>query len=62
MSRLQDYQDSFRNIRFERRNGILQVDLHTDGGPLQWGALQDSVHAQTRTSVLTRSAAIRTIA
>ena len=46
MSRLQDYQDSFRNIRFERRNGILQVNLHTDGGPLQWGALQDSVHAQ----------------
>lgn len=46
MSRLQNYQNSFRNIRFERRDGILQVSLHTEGGSLQWGALEDSVHAQ----------------
>ena len=27
MSRLQEYQDAFRNIRLERRDGILQVSV-----------------------------------
>ncbi len=32
------YADRFETIRFERRDGILQMTLHTDGGPLRWGA------------------------
>ena len=32
------YADDFATIRFERRDGILQMTLHTDGGPLRWGA------------------------
>jgi enoyl-CoA hydratase/carnithine racemase len=39
MSKLEDYADRYQTIRFERRNGILQVSLHTDGGPLRWGFL-----------------------
>ena len=27
---------SYRFIKMERRGGILQMTLHTDGGPLQW--------------------------
>ena len=27
---------SYRFVRTERRDGILQITLHTDGGPLQW--------------------------
>jgi enoyl-CoA hydratase/carnithine racemase len=27
---------SYRFVRTERRDGILQMTLHTDGGPLQW--------------------------
>ncbi|MBC8729680.1 enoyl-CoA hydratase/isomerase family protein [Paraburkholderia sp. UCT2] len=46
MSRLEDYSGRFTNIDFERREGILQVRLHTDGGPLKWGALDRSIHSQ----------------
>ncbi|MBB5460402.1 enoyl-CoA hydratase/isomerase family protein [Paraburkholderia sp. Cpub6] len=46
MSRLEDYSGRFTNIDCERRDGILQVRLHTDGGPLKWGALDRSIHSQ----------------
>ena len=46
MSRLEDYQDRFRNIRFERRDGILLMSVHTDGAPLKWAALEGSIHDQ----------------
>ena len=39
MSTLADYANKYRTIRMERRNGILQMTLHTDGGPLRWGFL-----------------------
>jgi enoyl-CoA hydratase/carnithine racemase len=35
---LEQYADQYNNIRFERRNGILQMTFHTNGGPLQWGS------------------------
>jgi len=31
-----EYADRYSSARFERRDGILQVSLHTDGGPLRW--------------------------
>ena len=37
MASLEQYADNYRNIRMERRDGILQMTFHTDGGPLQWG-------------------------
>lgn len=37
MATLDDYADKYRTVRMERRDGILQLTLHTDGGPLQWG-------------------------
>ena len=37
MSRLDEYGDKYTCIRMERRDGILQVTFHTDGGPLRWG-------------------------
>ena len=39
MSKLEDYTGKYQTIRFERRGGILQMTLHTDGGPLRWGFL-----------------------
>jgi len=39
MSQLQDYANKYQTIRMERRDGILQMTLHTDGGPLRWGFL-----------------------
>jgi enoyl-CoA hydratase/carnithine racemase len=46
MPRLAQYEDKYPNIRLERRDGILQVTLHTRGDSLKWGALNTSVHQQ----------------
>ena len=32
-----DYARSYKFIKLERRDGIVQMTLHTDGGPLRWG-------------------------
>jgi enoyl-CoA hydratase/carnithine racemase len=32
-----EYSRSYRFLKLERRDGILQMTAHTDGGPLQWG-------------------------
>ena len=50
MSRFSDYADGFETIKLERRDGILQMTLHTDGGSLQWGPTVQSelVEAFTR--------------
>ena len=39
MARFDDYATKYQTIRMERRDGILQMTFHTDGGPLQWGLL-----------------------
>ena len=39
MSKLEDYANKYQTIRFERRNGILQMTLHTEGQSLRWGFL-----------------------
>ncbi|HVA40721.1 MAG TPA: enoyl-CoA hydratase/isomerase family protein [Candidatus Binataceae bacterium] len=37
MSKFDEYQGKYTHIRMERRDGILQMTLHSDGGPLKWG-------------------------
>ena len=39
MSRFDDYANKYSQIRLERRNGILQMTLHTDGAPVLWGPI-----------------------
>ena len=39
MARFDDYAQAYQTIRMERRQGILQITFHTNGGPLQWGEL-----------------------
>src|SRR5256714_10925595 len=39
MSSLDEYANKFQTVRMERRNGILQVTLHTEGQSLRWGFL-----------------------
>ena len=34
-----DYSGKYSNIRMRREDGILEVSLHTEGGPLRWGRL-----------------------
>lgn len=40
-TRLDDYKDKYKNIKFERRDDILQITFHTNGGPLLWSAMPD---------------------
>ena len=37
MAKLAEYSNKYDNIRMERRDGILQIAFHSNGGPLQWG-------------------------
>lgn len=46
MHHYEKYSRAFRNIHFERRGGVVEIRLHTNGGPLKWGALEGSVHGQ----------------
>jgi len=39
MASFETYAQAYQTIRMERRNGILQMTLHTNGGVLQWGEL-----------------------
>lgn len=32
-TRLSDYRDKYANLRFDRTDGVLEMALHTDGGP-----------------------------
>ena len=48
-TKLDDYANKYQCVRFERRDGILQMTLHTDGGSLRWGfgphgELPDALH------------------
>ena len=39
MAKFAEYATKYQTIRMERRNGILQMTFHTDGGSLRWGLL-----------------------
>ena len=39
MSTLDEYANKYKTARMERRNGVLQVTLHTEGQSLRWGFL-----------------------
>jgi hypothetical protein len=43
MTRLDDYAGRYPSVKMERRDGILQVTLHTEGKSLRWGM---GVHAE----------------
>ena len=37
MARFDDYAQAYQTIRMERRQGILQITFHTNGGPCNGG-------------------------
>lgn len=37
MIKFEDYANKYKHVRMERRNGILQITFHTQGGSLKWG-------------------------
>jgi hypothetical protein len=38
MANFEQYAKQYENVRMERRDGILQITLHSNGDTLQWGA------------------------
>jgi enoyl-CoA hydratase/carnithine racemase len=43
---LVSYQNAYRNIRFMRADGILQMQIHHDGGEAVWTAEKGAIHEQ----------------
>ena len=39
MSSFEEYANKYQTVRMERRDGVLQVTLHTEGQSLRWGFL-----------------------
>jgi enoyl-CoA hydratase/carnithine racemase len=37
MATFEEYAHKYQTVQMERRDGILQLTFHTNGGPLQWG-------------------------
>ena len=35
----EEYRQKYRHVRMQRRDGILEICVHTNGGSLKWGAL-----------------------
>jgi hypothetical protein len=46
MTDFENYSDQYKNIRMERRDGILQLSLHHQGGPAIWTARRGDIHAE----------------
>lgn len=44
--KLSDYQDKYTGIRFSRSDGVLEMTIHTRGGPAKWGSSPDCLHAE----------------
>jgi enoyl-CoA hydratase/carnithine racemase len=45
--KLSDYGDKYRGIRFSRSDdGVLEMVLHTRGGPALWGSSPESLHGE----------------
>ena len=34
---LEQYRDKYKHIRMRREDGVLEVTVHSNGGPLRWG-------------------------
>ena len=43
---LSDYADKYRHIRFSREDGVLEMVLHSRGGPALWGSSPECLHRE----------------
>ncbi|MCJ2176948.1 enoyl-CoA hydratase/isomerase family protein [Novosphingobium album (ex Hu et al. 2023)] len=46
MTRLPDYAGKYTGIRMTREDGVLEMTIHTRGGPAKWGSSPDCLHAE----------------
>jgi hypothetical protein len=46
MTDFTQYSNAYRYTRFERRDGILQIQIHRDGGSAVWDASPGEISAE----------------
>ncbi len=46
MCNFNSYRQAYKNVRFERRDGILEMAIHRDGGPAVWDFAPGGIHDQ----------------
>ena len=46
MTELSDYADKYHCINFSRSDGVLEMTMHSRGGPAKWGTSLKSLHAE----------------
>jgi enoyl-CoA hydratase/carnithine racemase len=46
MTELSDYADKYHCINFSRSEGVLEMTMHSRGGPAKWGTSLKSLHAE----------------
>ena len=46
MTQLSDYAEKYHGITFSRADGVLEMTMHTRGGPAKWGTSLKSLHAE----------------
>lgn len=44
--KLDDYKDKYGSITITRTDGVIELALHTKGGPPKWGTTENSLHAE----------------
>lgn len=44
MTKLSDYENRYRTVRFERQGGVLEARMHTEGGEALWGVTREGHH------------------
>jgi enoyl-CoA hydratase/carnithine racemase len=44
MTKLADYQNRYKDIRFKREDGILEMAIHDNGGPAKWTTGETGLH------------------
>jgi len=50
MSSFDEYKNRYKTARMERRDGVLQVTLHTDGQSLRWGSFRTASYRKRFTT------------
>jgi hypothetical protein len=51
MAKFDDYKNRYKHIRMERREGILQIIFHTEGGPLKWSMAANRLVSRPRVRI-----------
>ena len=44
MANFESYAASYKHVRLERNDGVLELTIHKNGGPALWGSAKGGIH------------------